>query len=92
LNYYRANMRPEPLALARRARVDAETLVIWGDQDPALGVELLDNLHTVAPHARIHHIAEAGHWVQNEAPDEVNRVMVEFLRPAIVDGRRSLAV
>ena len=79
LNYYRANARPEPLARARRARVEAETLVIWGDRDPALGVELLDDLHTVAPHGRVHHIADAGHWVQNEAPDEVNRVMVEFL-------------
>jgi pimeloyl-ACP methyl ester carboxylesterase len=79
LNYYRANARPEPLARARRARVQAETLVIWGDRDPALGVELLDDLHTVAPHARVHHIADAGHWVQNEAPDEVNRTMVEFL-------------
>jgi pimeloyl-ACP methyl ester carboxylesterase len=79
LNYYRANARPEPLARARRARVAAETLVIWGDRDPALGVELLDDLHTVAPHARVHHIADAGHWVQNEAPDEVNRMMVGFL-------------
>jgi epoxide hydrolase 4 len=81
LNYYRENLRPEPLAHARRARVDAVTLVIWGDRDPALGVELLDGLHTVAANARVHHIADAGHWVQNEAPDEVNRVMVEFLLP-----------
>ena len=81
LNYYRANMRPEPLALARRARVTSETLVIWGDEDPALGVELLEDLQTVAPNATVHHIVDAGHWVQNEAPDEVNRVMVEFLRP-----------
>ena len=79
LNYYRANARLEPLARARRARVEAETLVVWGDRDPALGVELLDNLRTVAPHATVHHIAEAGHWVQNEAADEVNRVLVEFL-------------
>jgi epoxide hydrolase 4 len=81
LNYYRANLRPEPLARARRARVKAETLVIWGDRDPALGVELLDDIQTVAPRARVHHITDAGHWVQNEAPDEVNRLMLEFLTP-----------
>ena len=51
LNYYRANVGREPLARARRARVEAKALVIWGDRDPALGVELLDDLHTVAPHA-----------------------------------------
>ena len=86
LNYYRANLRREPLARASSARVEAETLVIWGDRDPTLGIELLDDLHTVAPHARVHHIPDAGHWVQNEAPEEVNRLIVEFLRPGSVAG------
>ena len=81
LNYYRANLRPDPLAQARRAPIAAETLVIWGDRDPALGTELLDDLQRVAPRARVHHIPDAGHWVQNEAPDEVNRLMVEFFTP-----------
>jgi pimeloyl-ACP methyl ester carboxylesterase len=79
LNYYRANVRSGGVALARSARIAAETLVIWGDQDPALGPELLDGLERVAPHVRVHRIAGAGHWVQNEAPEEVNRVLTDFL-------------
>jgi pimeloyl-ACP methyl ester carboxylesterase len=79
LNYYRANAGPNGLAAARGMRITAETLVIWGDRDPALGIEVLDGLNTVAPRSRVHHIPNAGHWVQNEAPAEVNRMLVAFL-------------
>ena len=50
-----------------------------GRPDPALGTEVLDGIERVAPGSRVHHIASAGHWVQNEAPAEVNRELVEFL-------------
>jgi pimeloyl-ACP methyl ester carboxylesterase len=53
--------------------------VIWGNRDPALGVDLLEDVQSVAPRIRVHHIADAGHWVQNEAPEEVNRVLIGFL-------------
>jgi len=80
INYYRANVGREAMELARGARTGAETLVIWGERDPALVVELLDGLARVAPRVRVHRIADAGHWVQNEAAGEVARVMGEFLR------------
>jgi pimeloyl-ACP methyl ester carboxylesterase len=54
--------------------------VIWGELDPALGIELLDGLDTVAPHVRIRRIPDSSHWVQNEAPAEVNRLLVDFLQ------------
>ena len=78
LDYYREFFRRDALTMARSARTDAETLVIWGERDPALGLELLEGLHHVAPRACVYRIPDAGHWVQNEAPDEVNRVLVEF--------------
>jgi epoxide hydrolase 4 len=81
LNWYRENLTsPEARQIARSAFVDAETLVIWGEHDPALGVELLEGLERVAPRVRVHRIPYASHWVQNEAPDEVNRVLIDFLR------------
>lgn len=79
LNYYRENIRSSGSALARSARTNAETLIIWGEHDPALGIELLEGLEKVAPHVKIHRIPDAGHWVQNEAPDEVNQLLVSFL-------------
>jgi epoxide hydrolase 4 len=80
LNYYRASLGSELGAYARSALIEAETLVIWGERDPALGIELLDGLERVAPRLRVQRLPDAGHWVQNEAPEEVSRLLVDFLR------------
>jgi epoxide hydrolase 4 len=81
LNWYRANLGSrDAIDLARGARVEAPALVIWGDHDPALGIELLDGVERFAPRVRVHRIARASHWVQNEAAGEVNDVMIDFLR------------
>jgi pimeloyl-ACP methyl ester carboxylesterase len=80
LNYYRANVR---LGIGREwqsATIDVDTLVIWGEQDPALDVGLLEGLDRIVPRVRVHRVPQASHWVQNEVPDEVNRVLVEFVR------------
>lgn len=82
LDYYRINMRPDALALARSARTDAPVLVIWGERDPALENGLLDGLEQVAPKVAICRIPDAGHWVQNEAPQEVNSALLAFLKEA----------
>ena len=86
IDYYRANMGTGGLTLARRARVSAETLVIWGDHDPALTLRVLDGLEEMAPRVRLHRVHDSGHWVNNEAPDEVNRVMTRFLRAGLSEG------
>lgn len=80
LNYYRALRLRGASRIGRRARTDAKTLVIWGEQDPALTIELLDGLERYAPRVRVHRIPHAGHWIQSEDPAEVNSVLQEFLR------------
>lgn len=80
LNYYRALRLPHASAIARHARTEAETLVIWGDRDQALTTRLLEGIERYAPRLRIHRIPYASHWVQSEAAREVNEVLVEFLR------------
>lgn len=79
LDYYRENLRPGAMDLARPSKVDAPLLVIWGMHDPALGAFLLDGLERFAPRLSIHRVRQAGHWVQNEAPAEVNRALLDFL-------------
>lgn len=90
LNYYRALRDPEALRWLRRAgRVEAPTLVVWGMRDLALGPWLLDGLERWVPDLRVHRIEDASHWVQNDAPDEVNEALLGFLgRPK---GRRAEA-
>ncbi|HET9702380.1 MAG TPA: alpha/beta hydrolase [Vicinamibacterales bacterium] len=79
LRWYRDNASAEGQRASRSLTTQAPTLVIWGMRDSALVPELLDGLDQVAPNVRIHRMAAASHWVQNEAPDEVNRVMIDFL-------------
>lgn len=80
LNYYRANFRrPKGLMLAAQP-VSTETLVIWGENDPALDLCLLDRLADVVPNLSIVRIPESSHWVQNECPEKVNRALIDFLK------------
>jgi epoxide hydrolase 4 len=85
LDFYRANFRLPTSRGSRRpgsrsSRIDVETLVIWGERDPALIPELLDGLERYVPRLRVHRLPEVGHWVQNEAPEEVNRLLLGFLQ------------
>lgn len=80
INYYRAAAR-RGLRKATQPNlvVEKPTLVIWGEQDVALGKELNNNLEHYVPLLTLHYIPDAGHWVQQERPDLVNQYMLSFL-------------
>ena len=59
--------------------IDVPTLVIWGEQDVALDVMCLDGTERYVRDLRIKRLPDASHWVQNDAPDVVNRLLLEFL-------------
>lgn len=61
--------------------VDADVQVIWGEQDRLPSPSLAEREAGTAaaiPGARLRRIAGAGHWVQYEASDAVNRVLTTF--------------
>jgi epoxide hydrolase 4 len=76
LNYYRAAIRsPGPTR-----KIAAPTLVIWAEDDFALGIELtrgMDGLFEAPP--RIEYVPQTSHWVMEERPEVVNRLLLEFL-------------
>ncbi len=80
INYYRATFR-NPLSIGSRTEtiINAPTLLIWGDQDVALGINLTNGLEQWVPNLKIEHIPDSGHWVQQEKPDEVNSFLLDFL-------------
>jgi len=80
LAYYRAAFRRPWRAWSEPPPVRAPTLVLWGERDPILGRSLLDDLprYVRAP-LRIEVVEGAGHFVQQEAPEAVNRALVAFL-------------
>jgi pimeloyl-ACP methyl ester carboxylesterase len=54
--------------------------VIWGENDPFLSVQLTEGLDRYVPDLRVVRLPGISHWVQNDAADEVNRLLVEFCR------------
>ncbi len=79
LNYYRAAFRHPAEARATRP-IQAPALLIWGEHDRYLGQRLTEGLEPWAPGLRVERLPEASHWVQNDAPERVNRLLIEFLR------------
>jgi pimeloyl-ACP methyl ester carboxylesterase len=82
LSWYRANVPPEalvgpPLELPP-AR--ANTMGVWSTGDMALlEHQMTASSAFVTGSWRYERIEGAGHWMQLEAPDEVNRLLLDFL-------------
>ena len=82
LNYYRANLARGRgwSGIARNIKVSAPTVLVWGDQDPALGRLQAE---TTAEHMtgdyRLEVLEGAGHWLQFERPGEVGRTLVNVV-------------
>ncbi|MGH9929127.1 MAG: alpha/beta fold hydrolase [Pyrinomonadaceae bacterium] len=87
INYYRANVFDRLFARKRESdasnssgRVRVPTLFIYGEQDFAILPATVRGLDKyVDAHYREVRIPDSGHWVQNEAPEEVNTALLEFL-------------
>ncbi len=85
INYYRANLRSGFMAKPGRIdwiarKIDAPTLLIWGEQDFALGKELTYDMESLfTGRFEIKYIPDSGHWVQQEKPTLVNQYMLDFL-------------
>ncbi|WP_437803740.1 alpha/beta fold hydrolase [Sorangium sp. So ce693] len=81
INYYRALFRPASLrGLGRPPRIDAPTLVIWGEHDRYLGSELAEPDPALVPNARVARVPDASHFVHYDRPEKVNQILLDFLR------------
>ena len=82
LNYYRALFRRNPLkARALLRRIEAPVMVIWGERDRYLGKDLAEPDPTWVPNLRVERLPDASHFVAEDRPDEVNSLLIEFLKP-----------
>lgn len=80
-NYYRANIRAVRKSMPSKGRkVKVPTLIIWGANDSALGRELaLGHEKYVDAPLTLEYIEDCSHWVQNDHPEEVNKLIRSFL-------------
>lgn len=93
INYYRAYFRAiaGPMALSSLPLVNrfvdlpgeneitVPTLLLWGEQDSALGVGISEGLDEWISDLRVERFPDASHWVQCDAREGVTDALLEFL-------------
>jgi pimeloyl-ACP methyl ester carboxylesterase len=79
LNYYRA-MRVSPASSTAIQPIRCPTLLIWGQRDPVFVPEVFQDFDQWVPDLRLERIPEASHFVQADAPDIVNKLIIDFAR------------
>ena len=90
INYYRANFRPLFFPDKKRdeqlsdGRVRVPTLMIYGEQDAYIVPETMRDVNRFvdAPFREVR-FKDCGHWIQNEAPAEVNAAIESFLDASV---------
>lgn len=83
INYYRAAFRSIFDSDFRSfSKIKVSTLIIWADEDRALGKWLLDDIEPYFDSGlEIKHIKNCSHWVQQEQPEEVAFLIQQFIHP-----------
>jgi pimeloyl-ACP methyl ester carboxylesterase len=79
LNWYRAAVRKAGDTAAIARPVPVPTLIIWGEEDAFLVPEMAEASLAYCPQGRLARVPEAGHWVKDEAPAAVNRLLLDWL-------------
>ncbi len=90
VNYYRANFKifadPPSASLQQQltTSIKTPTLMLWGEADSALGKELTHGTEELVEDFTIYYLPQVSHWVQQEAPEQVNRLLVDWLMSSII--------
>ncbi|SEO41553.1 Pimeloyl-ACP methyl ester carboxylesterase [Halorientalis persicus] len=93
VNYYRAYVDGIGVPMAKATlpglrrvfdppgdtEITVPTLVLWGEQDAALGVGISEGLDEWIPDLRVERFPEASHWVQCDVPEAVSEELLAFL-------------
>ena len=79
VNYYRALLRRPDARRIGDGKVDVPTLVLWGEQDVAISIEVLDGMEDYVADLTVKRFPDASHWVQQDVPDKVNAELKAWL-------------
>jgi pimeloyl-ACP methyl ester carboxylesterase len=85
INYYRANFgllgRAAPAPV-----IETPTLLIWGEEDTALGLELTEGYEPYVTDFTLRRLPGVSHWVQQEAPERVNDALYAWMQANGLNG------
>jgi pimeloyl-ACP methyl ester carboxylesterase len=80
INYYRNFDRNwELTAYLTGRKVNLPSLMVCADGDPILSPDQAKGMDRFVPNLRTELIRGCGHWTQQERPEEVNRLIIDFL-------------
>ncbi len=82
VNWYRAGARNgmKKWAPDTAPVIDIPTLMIWGEEDTALGIELTEGYGPYVTDFTLQRLPGVSHWVQQEAPEAVNARLEAWLK------------
>jgi epoxide hydrolase 4 len=78
INWYRAAVRYRA-GEGDFPVIETPTLIVWGEEDTALGLETLDGTERYVRDLTIRRLPGVSHWVQQEAPEAVNAILQDWL-------------
>ena len=79
LNYYRNIFQDEGFLNKQWDVLKVPTLLVWGENDKALGKELTYGTEAYVEKFELRYIPDCSHWVQQEQPELVNQYMQTWL-------------
>ena len=80
LNYYRnIDANHEAMTPHQNAPVTIPALMVAADSDPVLPASLVPGMERWIEELTVAEVADAGHWVQQEQPEQVNDALLSFL-------------
>ena len=88
LNYYRAIRKHRAELRGLMRKIEVPTMLVWGEKDPVFKVEMTENFSEWVPDLRLERIPEAGHFVQTDAAEKVNALLLSFLPSPRGGGER----
>lgn len=79
VNWYRNMDRNWELSEGLSQKIDVPGLQIGAEDDVFLPPSMARGMERYVPDLETHVIADCGHWTQQEKPDELNRLMIDWL-------------
>ena len=73
------NRAQDLLTADQMAAIKAETLIVWGAQNPFGDVPEAHRVNDLIPGSRLEIFGECGHWPQHEHADRFNALALQFL-------------
>lgn len=78
LNYYRAVPKSRGTLKKIFRRIEVPVMIVWSEREPVFNAAALNDLDAWIANVRIERIPGAGHYVQQDAPERVHELLIDF--------------